>query len=60
MAVLGYTRAGLVSIEEFKDVWNNQTYMSMDGMGLDGMGYLQTGPFLDHLAVIINSKSKMN
>ena len=28
--------------------------MSMDGMGLDGMGYLQTGPFLDHLAVIIN------
>ena len=24
-----------------------------DGMGLDGMGYLQTGPFLDHLAVII-------
>ena len=30
MAVLGYTRSGLVSIEEFKDVWNNQTYMSMD------------------------------
>ena len=27
---------------------------------MDGMGYLQTGPFLDHLAVIINSKSKMN
>ena len=21
-------------------------------MGLDGMGYLQTGPFVDHLAVI--------
>ena len=26
--------------------------MGWDGMGLDGMGYLQTGPFLDHLAVI--------
>ena len=26
----------------------------MDGwMGLDGIGYLQTGPFLDHLAVIV-------
>ena len=25
--------------------------MSPDGMGL-GLGYLQTGPFLDHLAVI--------
>ena len=23
-------------------------------MGWDGMGYLQTGPFLDNLAVIIN------
>ena len=23
--------------------------------GLDGMGYLQTGPFLDHLAVIIKT-----
>ena len=28
----------------------------MDWIGLDGMGYLQTGPFLDHLAVIINRK----
>ena len=41
----------LVGTEGFKDVWNTQTYMSMDGMGL---GYLQTDPFLDHLAVIIN------
>ena len=58
MAVLGYTRSGLVIIEGFKDVWNNQTYMSMDGwdwIGLDWMGYLQTGPFLDHLAVITNN-----
>ena len=28
----------------------------MDGIGWDGMGYLQTGPFLDHLAVIIKYK----
>ena len=26
--------------------------MGWDGIGLDGIGYLQTGPFLDHLAVI--------
>ena len=25
-------------------------------MGWDWMGYLQTGPFLDHLAVIINGR----
>ena len=28
--------------------------------GLDGMGYLQTGPFLDHLAVIINITASKN
>ena len=38
----------LVNTEGFKVVWNNQTYMSVDGMG-----YLQTGLFLDHLTVII-------
>ena len=35
---LGLLESGLVSIEGFKDVWNNQTYMSMDGwMGWDGL-----------------------
>ena len=58
MAVLGYTRSGLVSIEGFRAILNTQTYMSMDGWmdgWMDWMGYLQTGPFLDHLAVKIRS-----
>ena len=35
----GLAWPGLASIEGFKDVWNNQTYMSMDGMGWDWIGW---------------------
>ena len=54
---LGLSSSGLVRIEGFRAILNTQTEWSMDGIGI-GMGYLQTGPFLDHLAVIIN-KQKM-